>query len=330
MPAGPAIASGLERHLKRAKQGHSGLAHPPPRMTTLDTPARTADGNVHAILAVLAATAFFTVVDVMMKLVTAHLPVGESIVIRNAVATVLILGYGVATGGLSLPSRPPWRLIGWRMVGEGGSTITFLSALAVMPIADAAGIGQFAPLAITAAAAAFLGEPVGWRRWLATATGLVGVLLIIRPGTTAFSAAGLLVLAAIAFTILRDFATRGIPKSVSTLTLTAMSSVATLGSGFLMWPFETWIVPSSLDLMRLGIAGAFLLGGYVFMVVTMRTGEVSAATPFRYSGMVAALAVGWLIWGEIPDLLSMIGIAIVCAAGLYTLRREQIVRAAPR
>ncbi len=139
-------------------------------------------GNLLAILALLVGTALFTVVDVLMKLTTAHLPVGEAIVLRNIFATLLIAGYAFAKGGLTLPSNPPWRLLGWRVLGEGGSTITFLSALAVLPIADVAGIGQFTPLAITAAAALFLGEPVGWRRWLATFAGLLGVMLIIRPG----------------------------------------------------------------------------------------------------------------------------------------------------
>lgn len=280
-------------------------------------------------MAVLAATGFFTVVDVLMKLVTAHLPVGECIVIRNVFATLLIIAYALAIGGLSLPKSPPWRLLGWRMLGEGGSTVAFLSALAVMPIADAGGIGQFGPLAITAAAAIFLGEPVGWRRWTATFAGFLGVMLIIRPGTTAFSAPGLLVLVSIALNILRDFATRGISISVSTMTLTVMSSLATLASGILIMPFETWTKPATLDVVRLVIAGAFLLGGYVSMIVAMRNGEVSVATPFRYTGMLAALLAGWLIWNEVPDTLSLIGIAIVCAAGLYTLHRERLRRHEP-
>ena len=283
-------------------------------------------GNLLAILAVLVGTALFTVVDVLMKLTTAQLPVGEAIVLRNLFATLLIAGYAVATGGLTLPSNPPWRLLGWRVLGEGGSTITFLSALAVLPIADVAGIGQFTPLAITAAAALFLGEPVGWRRWMATFAGLLGVMLIIRPGTTAFSFASLLMLATIAFTIVRDFATRAISASISTLSLTVMSSVATLAAGFLMLPFETWHIPSTLDLLRLAAAGLFLLGGYAAMIITMRNGEVSVATPFRYSGMIAALIAGWLIWNEVPDAVSLLGMAIICAAGVYTLHRERVAR----
>lgn len=292
-------------------------------MTTLDARALSNEGNLRSILALLAGMVFFTAVDVLMKLSAERLPVGETIVIRNSVATLLIVGFAALLGHLRLPAHAPWRLLGWRMVGEGGSTITFLSALAVLPIADAAGIGQFSPLALMAAAAIFLGETVGWRRWLATGAGLVGVMLIMRPGTSAFSFAGLLVLASIALNIIRDFATRGISVSISTLTLTAMSSFATLLAGLVMLPFETWQPPNLLDLARLSLAGLFLLGGYASLIVAMRNGEVSAATPFRYSGMVAALFAGWLVWDEVPDTLSLIGIAIVCAAGIYTLYRER-------
>ena len=105
-------------------------------------------GNLLAILALLVGTALFTVVDVLMKLTTAQLPVGEAIVLRNLFATLLIAGYAVATGGLTLPSNPPWRLLGWRVLGEGGSTITFLSALAVLPIATMDEVRD-APLAAT-------------------------------------------------------------------------------------------------------------------------------------------------------------------------------------
>jgi drug/metabolite transporter (DMT)-like permease len=295
--------------------------------STTHAKSAAAAGNLTAILALLAAAVFFTVVDVMMKLTSERLPVGEMIVIRNIVSMAAIIGYAVFVGGLVMPRHPPWGLLGWRMVGEGGSTIAFLTALAAMPIADAAGIGQFGPLAIMAAAAIFLGEPVGWRRWTATFAGLLGVLLIIRPGTGAFSPAGLLVLVSIAFNILRDFTTRSIAISVPTLTLTAMSSAATLASGILMLPFETWVVPEARDVAKLAIAGLFLLGGYAAMIVTMRNGEVSAAAPFRYSGMVAALFAGWLIWNEVPDTLSLTGIAIVCAAGLYSLKRGKVHQA---
>lgn len=293
-------------------------------MTRSQRHTLTSAGNLRAILAVLAGTMFFTVVDVIMKLSLERLPVGEAIVIRNTIATVLITGFAALIGHLRLPRNPPWRLLAWRMIGEGGSTIMFLSALASLPIAEAAGIGQFAPLALIAAAAIFLRERVGWRRWLATFAGLVGVMLIMRPGTAAFSFAGLLVLAAIALNIIRDFATRGIASSISTLTLTTMSSLATLIAGIALLPFETWHMPGMYDVALLTLAGLFLLGGYATYIIAMRNGEVSAATPFRYSGMVAALFAGWLIWNEVPDTLSLIGIAIVCAAGAYTLHRERL------
>lgn len=299
-------------------------------MAMIDAHNPGADGNPKSILAVLVAAVLFTVVDVMMKLTSASLPVGEMMVIRNGFSTALILAYGLVAGGLALPPNPPWRRLGWRMVGEGGSTITFLTALAMMPIADAAGVGQFGPLALTAAAAIFLGEHVGWRRWTATFVGFLGVMLIIRPGSGTVSEGGFLVLASIALSILRDFMTRAIAFSISTLTLIAMSSIATLIAGFVLMPFEIWIMPKPLDIIRLGVAGLALIGGYAALVIAMRHGQVSAANPFRYSAMIFALLAGWLIWNEVPDALSLTGIAIVCAAGLYALERERMLKSRTR
>lgn len=295
-------------------------------MTTPPHPSGHSPENITAIAAILAGTVFFTVVDIMMKLVSESLPVGESMVIRNSMATALVVAFAISAGQLRLPECPPWPGLVWRMIGEGGSTIAFLTALAALPIGEASGITQFTPLAITAAAAIFLKEKVGWRRWTATLVGLAGVMLIMRPGTAGFSMAGLLVLASISLIVVRDFATRSIAASISTITLTAMSSFATLIAGLLLLPFETWTTPSPSDLVRLAVAALFLIAGYVSIIIAMRTGEVSAATPFRYFSMVIALFAGWLIWNDVPDEVSLLGMGLVCAAGLYTLHREHLKR----
>lgn len=137
--------------------------------------------NTTGILAMLASMAFFVANDTCVKLIGEKLPLGELILLRNTAATIYILAFAAAFGGLMLPVNPPKRLLGWRMVMEVLSTLFFLSALIALPIADATAIAQFTPLAMTAAAAVFLKEPVGWRRWLAALVGLIGVLLIARP-----------------------------------------------------------------------------------------------------------------------------------------------------
>ncbi len=206
---------------------------------------RKPEDTPKGIAAMLAAMGLFTTVDTLIKLTSASLPLGEMIVLRNGIASVCILGYGYLAGGMTLPADAPRTILGWRMIAEMFSTLTFLSALIVMPIADVTGIMQFMPLALTAAV--FLKEPVGWRRWLAALVGLAGVLLIVPPGAEALSPGVLLAFAAIGFVVLRDIMTRQIGLNVPTLTLTAMSAVSTLGAGLVLAPSETWVVPAALS-----------------------------------------------------------------------------------
>jgi drug/metabolite transporter (DMT)-like permease len=278
------------------------------------------------IAAMLAAMGLFTAVDTLIKLTSTSLPLGEMILLRNGIASVCILAYGFFAGGMTLPANAPRAVLGWRMVAEMFSTLTFLSALVVMPIADVTGIMQFMPLALTAAAAVFLNEPVGWRRWLAAFVGLAGVLLIVPPGAGALGPGVALAFAAIGFVVLRDIMTRQIGMNVPTLTLTAMSAVSTLGAGLVLAPFETWVVPTAFELAAMAAAAVALLGAYVFIIIAMRTGEIAAVSPFRYSVILWALLSGYVFWGQLPSKQAAIGIAIVVAAGLYTFWREQLLR----
>lgn len=279
--------------------------------------------NIVSILAMAAAMSSFSLSDVWVKLAVDRLPLGELIVVRNAMATLMVLLVALWTSSLRLPADAPKGLLTWRMVGEAGSTLAFLGGLVSLSIADATAIAQVTPLAVTVAAAVFLGEPVGWRRWLAAGVGLAGVMLIIRPGTGAFSLAGLLVVLSVAFIVLRDIVTRKIHVAVPTLTLTLMSAASAGAAGFALAPFETWIPMQAAEVAILAASAASLTAGYALITIAMRTGEIAAAMPFRYAGIIFALGASYLIWGDLPDWLSLLGVAIVVAAGLYTLERER-------
>jgi drug/metabolite transporter (DMT)-like permease len=230
----------------------------------------------------------------------------------------------MAMGGFRMwPARIEWPRIGLRNVGEVGSTLLYLTALFHMPIADTTAILQFVPLAITAGAALFLGEPVGWRRWLATGVGFVGVLIIIRPGTAAFNGWSLIALASVAAIVLRDLSTRRIGRGVPTVFLTFLSSlsVTVVASGFALT--ETWVWPTSKVLAMIAGAALFLLAGYYSIIEAMRRGEVAVVAPFRYSVIIWAIIAGYLLFGEQPDPMALAGTGLVMAAGLYTFFRER-------
>jgi drug/metabolite transporter (DMT)-like permease len=188
---------------------------------------------------------------------------------------------------------------------------------------DVFGILQFTPLAITAAAALFLGARVGWRRWSATCAGLIGVLIIVRPGGETFTPYALLVIASVLFSVARDLLTRGVATGVPTLVIAgASASIVTLSSlAFTL--FETWRWPSPLEVGYLAAASVALLAGQFWLIAAMRTGEIAVVAPFRYSIILWAVLSGYLVWHEVPDLATWVGIAIVSAAGLYTFLREQ-------
>jgi drug/metabolite transporter (DMT)-like permease len=291
---------------------------------------------MRAALAMLASMAAFTLNDVCVKLASRSLPLGELITLRNTFATLfIVLGLVLLSGGtramikaISPTTNDPRslaRIISWRLIGEMGATLFFLAALVRMRIADVTAILQFTPLAVTAGAALFLREPVGWRRWLAALVGLAGVFMIIRPGTAAFSPEALLAFAAVGFVVIRDLATRLVPTAaVSTGGLTLLSSVSVLISGLALAPFETWHWPDPTVIPLLMGAGAALVAAYTFIVIAMRDGDVAVVGPFRYTVIIWAIVAGILVWGEWPDLLALIGIAVITAAGVYTFHRERV------
>jgi len=290
---------------------------------SLTIPAHTRSDNVRGILAMLASMAVFVINDTLVKIAAGNLPTGEAILIRGIFTTTLC-GLLIARSGAlwALPHALSPRIL-LRALADIGSTVFFLSALVRMPIGDIFGILQFTPLAVTAGAALFLGARVGWRRWSATCIGLIGVLLIVRPGGSAFTPYALLAIVSILFSVARDLLTRGVDASVPSLVIAGASSAAvTLASlGFTV--FESWTWPAPAAVLTLLGASIALLAGQYWLIAAMRTGEIAVVAPFRYSIILWAIVAGYLVWDEAPDLASWLGIAIVTAAGLYTFLREQ-------
>ena len=281
-------------------------------------------GNMAAIIAMIGSQAVFTVNDTLIKLAAREVPGGEAIFIRSLLLFVLASLLALGMGGFRrLPERRHWPLLGLRSVGDVGATLLYLTALFNMPIADATAILQFLPLAITAAAALFLGEPVGWRRWLAAAVGFVGVLIIIRPGTSAFNVWSVVALAAVAAIVLRDLSTRRIDAGIPTILLTVMSGASLMLASSTFALAETWFLPSVAALSMIAGAALFILAGYYLIIEAMRRGEVAVVSPFRYSVILWAIVSGLAVFGERPDPLALLGTAVVMAAGLYTFFRER-------
>lgn len=290
---------------------------------TVAVPASARSENIRGILQMLAAMAVFVLNDTLVKLAAAHVPTGEAIFVRGlfTVAFCLVLIFASNLSWALLHAISPRVLV--RSVLDIGSSVLFMIALMHMPLGDIFGMLQFTPLAITAGAALFLGAKVGWRRWLATTVGLIGVLIIVRPGMGAFNPYAVLVLGSILCSVTRDLITRGVAQHVPSMVIAGASATMVMLSSLAFIPFETWQWPSSLTTLTLAGSAVALLAGQYWLIAAMRTGEIAVVAPFRYSVIVWAIAAGYIVWGEVPQPASWIGIAIVSLAGLYTFLREQ-------
>ena len=282
--------------------------------------------NARGALWMMASMAGFVLNDTLMKSVSGEVPLFQAIFLRGAIATALISLVAWQRGALAYrPRGADRRLMVYRMAGEIGGTSLFLTALFSMPLANATAIIQAAPLTVTLAAALFLGHAVGWRRYTAIGIGFVGVLLIVRPGGEGFNAYSLAALASVLFITLRDVATRGFSLAVPSLLVTVVTSVAITVFAGAVTAFGAW-QPVGWDIVaRLAGAAVLLLLGYYAGIVSMRVGEIGFVSPFRYTNLLWALLLGFAVFGDVPEWLTVAGAAIVAGTGLYTLHRERVI-----
>ena len=280
--------------------------------------------NQTGALLMMGSMAAFTFNDTLVKMVGADLPLSQILVIRGGLATVLIFLLARYLGSLrmNLPRRD-WMLVLGRCLSEAGATFLFLTALMLMPLANVTAVLQMLPLTVTLGAALFFRESIGWRRMAAILAGFVGMLLIVRPGPEGFDGASLYVLGAVACVTARDLFTRKMSAAVPSMTVTLMASLTVFCFGLVYSIQQEWQPVEPWHLVMLLGAACFIFGGYLFSVMTMRVGDVAVVSPFRYSGLLWALLLGWLVFGDWPTGLTLVGAAIVVAAGLFTLYRER-------
>lgn len=279
--------------------------------------------TLRGILAMLACCLFFVINDTLVKLAGETMPLGQILFLRGLVSTTAIGLIAWRVGALRNFRSHFSRFVGWRTFGEVVATLLYLTALMHLPIANASAIAQTVPLVITAAGALFLGERVGPRRWAAVVVGFAGVLLIVRPGGDGFNVYALVALASVLAISLRDITTRMIPPTTPTLfvTFVATAAVNVVGAGLAVT--EDWGAMGSRETALIFGSAVFVLLGYVFSIVAMRNGDVSIVAPFRYSFIPYAIILGIFVFGDIPDAITFLGIAIVLLTGAYTFWRER-------
>lgn len=276
-----------------------------------------------------AAMAGFTMNDAITKAVSSEMNFGEIMLVRGVVAIALIAALAWHQGAMRPLRTLVMKPVALRVAGEVLGTVTFLAAIVNLPLANTAAIFQALPLAVTLGAALMFGEPVGWRRWLAIAAGFIGMLIIVRPGISGFNQFSLLALVSVAFCALRDLSTKQIPAQIPSLFITLLMTVTVTSAGaVILFPLGGWTPPSGRALGLLALAAVLVLIGYQCMIVALRSGDISAVAPFRYSALLWAMLLGYLMFGDKPDAMMLLGASIIVSSGLYAFYRERI-RARP-
>jgi drug/metabolite transporter (DMT)-like permease len=269
--------------------------------------------------------AAFTMNDAITKAVSAEMNFGQVMLVRGLFAIVLIAALAWHQEALRPVRTLMMKPVALRVFGEVGGTVSFLAAIVHLPLANTAAIFQALPLAITLGAALIFREPVGWRRWSAIAAGFIGVLIIVRPGLAGFNQFSLFALVSVAFCALRDLATRKITAKIPSLFITLLTTVTvTIAGAAILFPLGGWTPPSSRGLGLLALAAVLLLIGYQCVIMALRTGDISAVAPFRYSALLWAMLLGYLVFGDVPDAMMVTGASIIVLSGLYAFYRERI------
>ncbi|HEX6956563.1 MAG TPA: DMT family transporter [Ferrovibrio sp.] len=268
--------------------------------------------------------AAFVTNDTFTKLASATMPTGQLIVIRNITATILILALICLTGHAGQIRHATNRAVITRSAIDVIATLLYLLALFHMQIGNVTAINMATPLAMTAAAAAFLRAPVGWRRWSAVVVGFIGVLLIVQPRAEGFNFHSLSAIAAVVFIVARDLTTRSISAAVPSLMVTLTNAIFVLIGALALSLVEGWVAIGWKECALLFASGIFLICGYLLIVDAFRHGDLATVNPFRYTGLIWALTFGFIVWGDVPNRLAQIGIVIVVASGLYVLHRERL------
>lgn len=274
-----------------------------------------ARGALYMNVAMLA----FTLNDSLVKAVTAALPLFQAIALRGLFATAALLALAALSGGLVLPRGRALGALSLRTLAEIGGTVFFLGALTQMPLANLSAIMQSMPLAVTLAAALVFGERVGPAQLAAIGIGMTGVLLIIRPGTEGFDIWSVMGLASVACVVVRDLSTRAMPASLPSVTVAVAASAGVTLTGVAGTVVRGWQPVTLHQLALVAGAAAFLVVGYLFVVKMMRVGSIAVIAPFRYTALLWALLLGWVIFDTFPDHLTLLGAAIIVATGLFTL-----------
>jgi drug/metabolite transporter (DMT)-like permease len=302
---------------------------------------KTTSSNVKGVSFLVLAILIFSLQNIAVKWIGGDYSILEIVTFRSLIALPCTLILFRWEGKRGLPTTQRHKLEYVRGVFLFLSYTTHFMGLAALPLADIESIRFSAPLMITFLSVVMLGEKVGPRRWLALIVGFVGVLFIIRPGSVTFNVGSIFILISVLFYALSVMITRRLQTTDSSSTIAYYSSLVYLVAAFVLTPlaivvgevpdahpsivflFRAWSMPTLLDWVIMSGLGLVWAGGMYFMARAYSLALASVAAPFEYVSLPISVMWGFVIWQEVPTLMTLAGAFLTLFSGMYILYRER-------
>jgi S-adenosylmethionine uptake transporter len=283
--------------------------------------------NFRGALIMMICMSAFVLNDAFVRLAGNSLPLAQILFIRGLITTIVLLLFAIYGGVFSLrvSKKDKWRIF-FRSIAEALTAYFFLTAVMNMPFANVTAILQILPVTVTLAAAVVFKEKVGIFRSSLIIVGFFGVILIINPSRDGFNLYAVYALIAVVLITIRDLITRKLSSEVPTLLPTVSASIGVLLFSVILLintPLQPLNTQNSFFIV---LAAFFIIFGYYSAVLVMRSGEISFISPFRYSAILFALILGFVLFNEQPDKTALLGIVIVMLSGVILMMRNSSVQ----
>src|SRR5215468_7739611 len=281
---------------------------------------RRSHGAIAGVGLMLAGIGLFSINDALGKWLLTTYSVGELLLVRSVAALVLLAPFVAQAGVAAFTQAPRPALQLARIVLSTLEVAMFFWAVSYLPLADTVTFYLAGPIYVTALSVILLGERVGWRRWSAVVVGFVGVVLALRPSVASFTLPALIALGGSIFFAVLMVTTRML-RHTSDRVLISGQVGATLLFGAVFAPLR-WVTPSLQDFLLLSLFGVVSIAALACVNRSLKLAPATVVVPYQYAMIVWAVGLGYVVFGDVPDLFTLAGATIIIAAGLYIFWRE--------
>jgi drug/metabolite transporter (DMT)-like permease len=281
--------------------------------------------NRRGIIAMVMAMSLFVCNDTLMKLAREVYPAGQAIALRTIFAVIagFVMVFAMRDGSkLRLGLRP---LVLLRSLLDASTALCFIWALGKLPLGNVTAIGMASPLLIVLFAVLLGIERVGWRRTVALIIGFIGVVIVVRPTAEGFNPAAVVALFSAVLVAARDLLSRRIGNSVPSTVVSLTATIVVGAFAVSLGTAEDWEPIWRRETIYLVVAAVLVSSASFFVISAFRSADIGAISGLRYSVVIFAVIMGYLVWGDVPDAIAFAGMALIVGSGVYTMHRQSVV-----